>query len=197
MSTSRVPGPLTRLARRHGLTRSPLRRNTDRVEAWVTAGAAVLVVFAALLAAVVAMGIYQRAQTEAATKAARQTSVTAVLLTDAATQGAAGPAIAEVRWPLPNGQQRTAPLSVDTDHRAGDRISIWIDQRGNRVDPPKTSGTMIADAVGLGILFLTGGWVLLGSLWWTACRVLDRINATRWDLDWERTGPGWNRQTWQ
>lgn len=201
MSASRVPGPLTRLARRHGLTRSPLRRSTDRVEAWVTAGAAVLVLCAALLAAV---GLYQRALTEAATKAARQTSVTAVLLTDAAAppgdtseQGGAGQATAVARWPLPSGQQRTAPLWVYPDRHAGDRISIWIDQRGNRVDPPKTSGTLIADAVGYGILFLTGGWVLLGLLWGIACCVLDRINAARWDLDWARTGPGWSRQSWQ
>ena len=58
MSTSCIPGPLTRLARRHGLTRSPLRRGTDRVEAWVTAGAAVLLLCAAQLAAVGAMGLY-------------------------------------------------------------------------------------------------------------------------------------------
>ena len=116
MSTSRVPGPLTRLARRHGVTRSPLRRSTDRVEAGVTAGAAVLVLCAALLAAVLTMGLYQRAQTEAATQAALQISVTAVLLTDAAAppgdtseQGGAGQATAVARWPLPNGQQRTAP----------------------------------------------------------------------------------------
>jgi hypothetical protein len=32
MSTGRVPGPLTLLARRHGLVRSPLRRTTDRWE---------------------------------------------------------------------------------------------------------------------------------------------------------------------
>jgi hypothetical protein len=186
------------------LTRSPLRRSTDRVEAWVTAGAAVLVLCAALLAVVVAVGLYQRALAEAATKAARQTSVTAVLLTDAATppgetpeQGGAGQVTAVARWPLPNGQQRTAPLSVYTYRHAGDRIPIWIDARGNRVDPPKTSGIMIADAVGYGILFLTGGWGLIGSLWWTARRILDRINATRWDLDWARTGPGWSRQTWQ
>ena len=202
MSTSCVPGPLTRLARRHGLTRSPLRRSTDRVEAWVTAGAAVLVLCVALLAVVVAMGFYQRAQIEAAGKAARQTSVTAVLLTDAAAppadtseQGGAGQVTVVARWPLPNGQQRTAPLWVYPYRHAGDRISIWIDARGNRVDPPTASATLIADAVGYGILFLTGGWVLIGSLWWTARRVLDRINAARWDLDWARTGPGWSRQT--
>ena len=147
MSTSCVPGPLIRLARGHGLTRSPLRRSTDRVEAWVTVGALVLVLCVALVAVVVAVGLYQRAQTQAATKAARQTSVTAVLLTDAATlpadvsgQGGAGQVTAVARWPVPNGQQRIAPLSVCAYRHAGDRIPIWIDARGNRVDPPQDIG---------------------------------------------------------
>jgi hypothetical protein len=53
MGAVRVPGPVTRLARRHGLTRSPLRRSADRVEAAVTAMTVVL----ALLES------YHRAQT--------------------------------------------------------------------------------------------------------------------------------------
>jgi hypothetical protein len=32
MRTDRAPGPLARLARRHGLARSPLRRTIDRIE---------------------------------------------------------------------------------------------------------------------------------------------------------------------
>ncbi|MBV8993889.1 MAG: hypothetical protein JO287_09355 [Pseudonocardiales bacterium] len=203
MSTSCVPGSLIRLVRGHGLTRSPLRRGTDRVEAWVTVGALVLVLCVVLLAVVVAVGFYQRAQTQAVTKAADQTSVTAVLLTNAATppadssgQGGAGQATAVVRWSLPNGQQRTGPLWVYTYRHAGDRISIWIDARGNRVDSPKTLATLIADAVGYGILLFIGGGVLVALLWWSACGVLGRINATRWGLDWSRRGSGWSRQTW-
>src|SRR2546421_4704408 len=204
VSTVRVPGPLTRLARRHGLPRSPLRRSTDRVEAAVTAGAVVLAVLAVLLATIIAMGSYQRAQGEAATKAAQQTSVTAVLLTDAAVpftdsskQGVADQATALARWQLPNGQQRTAPLWVSASRHAGDRLSIWIDQHGNRVDPPETPELMLANAVANGVAVLAGGWVLLGLLWWAVCRVLDRINAAWWDLDWARTGPARSRRTWQ
>jgi hypothetical protein len=186
------------------LTRSPLRRSTDRVEAAVTAVTAVLALLSVLLASAIAMGSYHRAQTEAATKAAQQTSVTAILLTDAAVplaespkQGIAPEATALARWQVPNGQQRTAPLRVGANRHAGDRISIWIDQTGNRVDPPEPPGFMLADAVAYGVSALVGGWVLLASLWWAACRVLDRINAARWDLDWARTGPGWTRRTWQ
>lgn len=204
MSTVRIPGPLTRLARRHGLTRSPLRRSTDRVEAALTAGAAVLALLTVLLTTVVAMSSYQRAQTQAAAQAAQQTSASAVLLTNAAVpladspeRGVGAEATALARWQLPNGQQRTAPLWVGADSHAGDRISIWIDQHGNRVDPPATPSSMIADAAAYGISLLVGGWALLGLLWWSVCRVLARINAAWWDLDWARTGPGWSRRTSQ
>lgn len=204
MSTAGVPGPLTRLARRHGLTRSPLRRNTDRIEAAATAALAVLALLTVLLAVVVAMSTYHRAQTGAASHAAHQSAVTAVLLTDAAVpwtdspeREVAGQATAVARWQLPDGQQRTAPLWVSADRHAGDRMSIWIDQQGNRVDPPATAWSMIADAVAYGIALLASSWALLGLLWWAVCHVLGRINAARWDLDWARTGPGWSHRTSQ
>ncbi len=204
MSTVRVPGPLTRLVRRHGFTRSPLCRSTDRVEAGLTAALAVLALLTVLIATVFAINVYQRAQTEAATKTAQQTPVTAVLLTDAALppadspeQGVPGDTTALARWQPPNGQQHTAPLWVSADRHAGDRMSIWIDQQGNRVDPPATAWSMTADAVAYGIALLASGWVLLGLLWWAVCHVLGRINAAWWDLDWERTGPGWSRRTSQ
>lgn len=82
MTTVRVSGPLTRLARRHGSTRSPLRRSADRVEAGVTAALAVLALLTVLLATVAAMNTYHRVQTEAATKATQRSSVVVVLLTN-------------------------------------------------------------------------------------------------------------------
>lgn len=105
MSTGRAPGPLTRLARRHGLVRSPLRRTTDRIEAAVTA---VLVI---------------DAQLRHATSFEHRVTLGTTAL---------------ARWQLPNGQQRSAPLWVGADRHAGDRGPIWIDQHGNRTDPPET-----------------------------------------------------------
>jgi hypothetical protein len=56
---------------------------------------------------------------------------------------------------------------------------------------------MLANAAANGVALLAGGWVLLGALWWTACRVLDRINTAWWELEWTHTEPGWSRRTWQ
>ncbi|MDQ2790402.1 MAG: hypothetical protein M3Y48_20065 [Actinomycetota bacterium] len=202
MSTVSGPGPLARLARRHGLVRSPLRRTTDRVEAVVTAGLAMLALLVMALAIIIAIGTYQRELAAAA--AAHQTSVTAVLVTDAQPQHATSSAlgvrterIARARWSLPDGQQRSGPLWVGAGRHAGDRVPIWLDRHGNRVDAPQTPGEVIANAVVTGAALVMGGWALLGALWWTICRVLGRINAAWWDVQWARTGPGWNRRTWQ
>jgi hypothetical protein len=116
MSTDRAPGPLTRLARRHGLMRSPLPRITDRIEATATATLAVLSMLILALATTIAMGNYQRELTQAATTATQRTAMTAVLLTNSQLRH---PASSEHRVPLgttalasrqlPNGQQSSAP----------------------------------------------------------------------------------------
>jgi hypothetical protein len=202
MSTGRAPGLLTRLARRHGLVRSPLRRTTDRIEAAVTVVLVVLAVLVVPAAILIARGIYHRELTEAAAMATHRTAVTAVLLTDAQLQhaGSAEPnsaTTALARWQLPHGQQRSAPLWVGADRHAGDRVPIWIDQHGNRTDPPETPGFMLVTALVIGVELILGGWVLLWALWRVLCSVLNRINATWWDVQWARTGPGWSRRTWQ
>lgn len=204
MDTVGAVGRVTRLARRHGLVRSVLRRRSDRVEAAVTAVTAVLAVLVVAVAVLVAMGSSQRQLSQAAVTAGRETPVTAVLLTDAqlpdispSEESAAMGTTAVARWPLPNGQQRSAPLWVGADRHAGDRVAIWIDQHGNRTDPPEPPGSMIADAVASGVVLVLSGWAVLGALWWTVCRVLNRVNATSWELQWARIEPGWSRRTWQ
>jgi hypothetical protein len=204
MSTDHAPRLLTRLARWHGLGRSSLRRTTDRIEATATVVLVILAVLIVPVAIIIARGTYQRELAEAAAMASHRTPVTAVLLTDAGLQHATPtepdltPATtALARWQLPHGQQRSAPLWVSADRHAGDQVSIWIDQHGNRTDPPQPPGLRRATALIIGVELVLGGWVLLGALWWTFCAVLNRINSTWWDVQWARTGPGWSRRTWQ
>lgn len=197
MSTVRYPGPLSRLVRRHGLTRSPLHRGTDRIEAFATVLLVVLVVLMVPLSTTIARGEYQHELAAAATAAAGRTEVSAVLVTDADLQetysnGTTTPEIiALARWQLPNGRQRLAPLPVKANHHAGDQVPIWIDRHGNRTDPPQSRGRRIANAVATGVAWMVGGWALLGTVWWIVCLLLGRINAANWDAQWARSDPGW------
>ena len=204
MSTVRAPGALTRLARRHGLARSPLRRTTDRIEAAATAVVTILALLVVPLAVVIAMGSYHHELSEARTREAQPTTVTAVLLTDPQPQratsferGLSAGITARARWVLPNGQQRSAPLQVDADRHAGDRVPIWIDRYGNRTDPPPNLGCMIVNGAVIGFDLMLGGWMLLGALWWAVCRVLGRINAAWWEVQWARTEPRWSHRPGQ
>jgi hypothetical protein len=60
MSTGRAPRLLIRLARRHGLVSSPLRRTTDRIEAAMTLVLVVLAVLVVPAAILIARGTYHR-----------------------------------------------------------------------------------------------------------------------------------------
>jgi hypothetical protein len=203
MDSVRVPGPLTRLRRRHGLVRSPLRRRTDRIEAVVTAALALLAVAVVPVAVTVGLGSYERGMAEAQATSAQRTQVSAILEQDAAAQyapfgdrGVPPPASARAHWQLPGGQQGTATLRVAPDQRAGDRIPVWVDQAGKRVDPPLTPGNVFVSAYVTAIDLVVLGWLVLGFLWWAVCRVLKRLNAVRWEVQWARTGPGWSHRTW-
>jgi hypothetical protein len=204
MSTVRAPGSLTRLARRHGLVRSSLRRTTDHIEAAMTAVLAILALLVVPLATTIATGSYHHERAEAEARNAEHTTVTAVLLTDpelqhatSSEQGLSAEITAPARWVLPNGQQHSAPLPVGTDHHAGDRVPIRIDRYGNRTDPPPTPGVMIINAGVIGFDLMLGGWMLLGALGWAVCRVLGRINAAWWDVQWARTEPRWSHRPGQ
>ncbi|MBV9143711.1 MAG: hypothetical protein JO115_22805 [Pseudonocardiales bacterium] len=204
MSTVCAPGLLTRLARRHGLVRSSLRRTTDRIEAAVTAVLAILALLVVPLATIIAMRSYHHELSETGARDAQHTTVTAVLLTDpelqhatSSEQGLSAEITAQARWPLPDGQQHSAPLRVGADRHAGDRVRIWIDRYGNATDPPPTPTVMIVKAGVIGFELMLGGWVLLGALWWAVCRVLGRINAAWWDMHWARIEPGWSHRPWQ
>lgn len=203
MDGIRVPGLPTRLRRRHGLVRSPLRRRTDRIEAMVTAVLALLAVAVVPVAVTLALDSYQRGIAEAQATGAQRTQVTAILEQDAVAQyvpfgdrGIPPQAGAQARWQLPDGQQRTARVPVAADNRAGDRIPIWVDQTGTRAQPPLTSANALVSAWVTGIDVVVLGWLVLWFLWWAVCHVLQRLNAVRWEVQWARTGPGWSHRTW-
>lgn len=204
MGTVRAPGSLRRLARSHGLVRSPLRRTTHRIEAVLTALMALLGIVVVPLAVTIALGIYQRELAEATTTAAQRAEVSAVLSADPVlhrqprSEGNFPPqATAPATWRLPNGQQFSGELRVDPDQRAGQTVRIWTDLQGHRTTAPKTPGDVLTAALIIGFDLVVLGWLMLGALWWLACRGLEGINAMWWEIQWARTGPRWSRRSWQ
>lgn len=202
MGGGRAPGPLRRLARGHGMTRSPLRRTAHRVEAALTAllvllGMAVLPVVAGL-----AGGIYHRELADVTRIASQRVQVDAVLVTEPLTSATGrddglSDATAMATWQVPGGARFTERLRVNPALHPGQSVRIWSDLQGHRTTAPKSPGDVFAAALIIGIDLVVLGWLLLGGLWWVACRVLDRVNASWWEAQWARTGPRWSRRSWQ
>jgi uncharacterized membrane protein YhaH (DUF805 family) len=185
----------TRLSRRLALDRNPLRRRSDRVEAWLLPA-----VIAALLILGPAVGLlasrWASDHNSAAWQSQRQWHrVSAVLL-----QNAPGPLYPDggqnswivwtpARWTVGT-VTHIAKVPAVSDSRAGSAITVWLDQTGS-VRQPLTAGAArgrdtTAVAVAVGVLAL-----LLSSVAMAARRLLDRHRLSGWEAGWLSVGPQW------
>ncbi|MFI1460512.1 Rv1733c family protein [Nocardia carnea] len=90
---------------------------------------------------------------------------------------------ARVVWKA-DGRSGEAQMPVAASASAGDRITLWIDEHGTRVDPPRDSGAAATAGVTTALTVL-----LLGAAgaWCTVCAVswaLSRRRNTQWDKEW-------------
>ncbi|MFF3916990.1 hypothetical protein ACFYZB_26565 [Streptomyces sp. NPDC001852] len=167
--------------------RSPLRRTSDLVEAWLLLVAWVVGVLGGATAGVLAAMVADQ-DFEEERSARRQ--VVAVLLENArdAVPGHAdvSRAGAAVRWTTPDGRTRTGRTTVAAHTRAGTRVPVWTNARGDLVSqPPAESDALVRSSfVGVGVVMATGCGV------WASARavraLLDRRRMKQWALDWER-----------
>jgi hypothetical protein len=188
---------LSRFIRGVGLTRNPLRRHCDRVEARVTL---------VLLTAVLLAGPYLAWRTGVATYRGGlvteraemgYTQVKGSLIAEAVmsvSDAAAIPdtVLAEAMWTAPNGSVRTGRVPVRGGTPAGTAVTIWVDHRGWRVHPPRQHSQTVALAVTL------GGLVPLAMLVAVACvrrmlrRFLDVRRLAQWQYEWLLVEPRWS-----
>jgi hypothetical protein len=190
------------LARRTGLDANPLRRGSDRAEAWVRIALIVLFLVASPLAAAALGQLTSDASARAArAQAANEHQVTAILshrVSKSANDplyGSAEFAWAGARWTAPDGQQRVGQVPAPVGSPAGRHIAIWVDSAGRLLYPPIGEG-QIASRV-IAVVALTPailGVVLLGVLWLTR-RLLDRRRLGHWASEWSAVEPLWTKRT--
>ncbi|MBX7433673.1 hypothetical protein JDV09_16370 [Mycobacterium sp. Y57] len=176
-------GPGTWLTRL--LTRHPLVRASDRIEA----AAVVLIVMVALLALPVAAVIGTAAKDDlthafAADRLDRQQIVAVVdAESTSAPQVYGPPFVTTIRWEFA-GSEHSAVLR--TGHmNSGDPVTIWIDAAGRRTTPPRTDRDAGADAV---LIALAVWGVAVGGAGVVFAVVklrLDRLRGADWDRELE------------
>ena len=187
----------TRLVRRLGLDRNPLRRRTDKIAAGL--GALLVTVFL-IGAPILSMAAARWAGHAAATaqRAARSwRQVPAVLL-----RGAPLPAVGwmfgsswvPARWTAPDGHERAGRILVSTGLATDRTVRLWVDAAGSPTGAPPSYGAPVAsEALAAAVATVVLGivvWSLAGAGRW----MLDRRRLAAWEAAWAAVGPQW---TWR
>ncbi|WP_181794669.1 hypothetical protein [Streptomyces sp. WELS2] len=177
---------------------NPLRRHEDVVEAWVVLAVWVIAVVGGALAGLVTA---QAAEQRFAQQRAHRHAVRAVLVTDvpygaAAKWSADGRTRGPVRWTAPDGTPRTGWTPVAGGLRAGDRVTVWQDDRGRLAPsaPPGRSEGHVEAALFAGGAALATAVPVFGAGAVARAR-LDRRRMARWDQEWALVGPRWGPKT--
>ncbi|MFC7528662.1 hypothetical protein [Actinoplanes sp. GCM10030250] len=102
------------------------------------------------------------------------------------------PRAARATWQAPDGTPRTGIVQVTTTAKSGDRIVIWVDDRGvlrgaPQVRDPVPQAVLVAAAVLLCLAAALTGIRAIGRT------LLDRRRDLAWQHEWQQVGPEWSR----
>lgn len=193
-------GRLKRLGRRLWMGRSPLRRRTDRVEAWITA--LLLVIFlVGAPAAWITAGRWVQHQGRLEQQA--QSSwhqVPAVLLKTA-------PALpnfdlrtswnfnvlAPAQWSGPDGQQLAGQIPATPGTLAGTTVPVWVNGAGRETGTPLLHGELVKREIGAELIAPGVLAVLLLIVALVVRLLLNRRRLAGWETNWAFVGPKWTK----
>ena len=189
---------MNRLARRFGLDRNPLRRRTDRAEAWLRLALTCAVVLCGpVLIGWAGTAAHRNVLAATDRERGRLYPVNAVLLEDAVGlayvrgEEAGWPVPTRARWTAPDGGKRTGDVVTDMAAAAGTVIVIRTDVHGDVVDT--THGrTPAGAAVGAGLAVGLGIAAVYSSLLLVVRRSLNQRRMASWQLEWSLVEPRWS-----
>ena len=196
----RIPGHRTAsLARGLGLDRNPLRRGTDRAEAWIR----IALVLAFLIGAPLAVWAAGRwagsvAPTATHMQQAGERRVPATLL-----QGAPGDpdsftmmslSWARARWAVPGGSVRTGYVEAPAGSRAGRTVQVWLDRSGTPTEPPWSRGQARSWTLMIAVLAPILLALVLLAVMGIFGHILHRRRLAGWEHAWSAVGPHWTQR---
>ena len=158
------PRGLTRLARVLGLDRNPLRRATDRAEAWIRVGLLAVFLIAGPMAAL------------GAGHWAYHAGVTVAQVPTALTHGAKSAALQQ------------APTIIDLP-KVGQGSRAWAGARRESTGPSARASEVLAAVMTLAAMALA----MLAALRLTLA-FLNRRRLAAWEAAWSRVGPQWSKR---
>jgi hypothetical protein len=199
MRGMRITGRRASLARRLGLDRNPLRRGTDRVEAWIR----IALVLAFLIGAPVAFWGAARwagsvAPTAAHAQQAGEHRVPVTLLQGVPSAADSFTVVSlgwvKARWAGPGGSVRTGYVEAPTGSRAGSTVRVWLDQSGMPTEPPWPPGQARSWSLMIAVLAPVVLALLLLAVMGIFGHILQRHRLASWQRAWSAIGPQWTRR---
>lgn len=169
---------------------NPLARSTDRAEAVLLMGLAVIWLLSLPLVATMASAEWKSVESRVLAEQDRDVAVDAVLQADVSPAAIDPRAPSMVQsavaatWVGRDGQPTEGTVPVNAGARAGDHVTIWLDGTGSVVDRPMTTRT----AAGILVAATVATWLALGltfAVVWRGSRWLfDRRRSQSWADEW-------------
>lgn len=182
------PSGRTRLCRWLGLDRNPLRRTSDRIEAWATVLLAAAFAPLAVLATCTAIGWVHEA--ERRDQADRQVSAVALAPARLPYQNYGLPETlwVPIAWTVGH-TRHTAQAQVPYGTAQGAKVRIWLGPYGHPISAPTTAGQARVQVVmALVIAPLIAAEIL--ALAWAALHWLQtRRHLAAWGAEWQSFDP--------
>ena len=201
MSGTRLPWHSLGSARRWlGLDANPVRRATDRAEAWIRIGFLIFFLAAAPVTAVLFAGWTGASMTrEARTQSAAVHLVPATLLRDAPAAGrfpgtSSGFSWVPARWASPGSGQHTGRVEAVDGARKGSVVQVWAGPGGRLVNPPIAHAQIISRVVTVAALTPVAVALVLLTAAGVIHQLLERRRLAAWESDWDTVEPQWTRR---
>lgn len=202
ITVSRMRAARASLARRTGIDGNPLRRATDRAEAWIR----ILLVTVFLVAApllTIGTGRWAATTTQASARAhAAAVQPVSATVKRAAPANASDPARSALawvpaQWHAPDGSARSGQIQAPLGTRAGSTIKIWVDNSGKVSEPPLTHAQVLSRVITVIALTPVGLALALALLLGVVTRLLQRRRLLAWEAAWAAVEPHWTRRNHQ
>ena len=186
----------TWLARRFALDRNPLRRTSDRIEAWALLAMTVAFVpLTALTAATASRWIEQSGSRELAGQTLREVSATVLHAAPATATPLTGSVLFPVRarW-IADGVMHLGLVRALPGTPRGSSVQIWVTRNGEVARQPLTSSELEGRATAA-VVFAPAAVALAMCLLLSVLRrLLDRHRQAAWGAWWTLVEPRWSQR---
>ncbi|TCC30822.1 hypothetical protein [Kribbella speibonae] len=184
-------------ARRLGIGRNPLRRQSDRFETvllWCALTVALLMI---PVGAAIGSGVRNSLDASSDRQRAALHQVQARTLESAEHEVPSVPGdvltIIQVGYVDTQGVDRQGYTSVVRGTKTGAEVTVWLDNSGTIVAAPRSTADDAAFGITAGIFTVFGSWLVLWGLFRLARVPLDRRRLRTWDAEWNTIAPRWLR----